>query len=95
MLTGLYKPSLGRVQFRGRDITAAPPGPASRDLGVARTFQNIRLFGTMTAVENVLVGRHGPHARGRLRLDLPHARGPGARSARAASAPASCSSSSA
>jgi branched-chain amino acid transport system ATP-binding protein len=58
MLTGLYKPSLGRVQFRGRDITARRPDKIT-DLGVARTFQNIRLFGTMTAVENVLVGRHG------------------------------------
>ena len=58
MLTGLYKPSLGRVEFRGRDITARRPDKIT-DLGVARTFQNIRLFGTMTAVENVLVGRHG------------------------------------
>jgi branched-chain amino acid transport system ATP-binding protein len=58
MLTGLYKPSLGRVEFRGRDITARRPDRIT-NLGVARTFQNIRLFGTMTAVENVLVGRHG------------------------------------
>jgi len=57
MLTGLYKPSLGRVEFRGRDITARRPDRIT-DMGVARTFQNIRLFGTMTAVENVLVGRH-------------------------------------
>ena len=57
MLTGLYKPSLGRVRFRGKDITAARPDRITT-LGVARTFQNIRLFGTMTAVENVLVGRH-------------------------------------
>ena len=58
MLTGLYKPSLGRVQFRGRDITARRPDRIT-DMGVARTFQNIRLFGTMTAQENVLVGAHG------------------------------------
>ena len=58
MLTGLYKPSLGRVEFRGKDITARRPDRIT-NLGVARTFQNIRLFGTMTAVENVLVGRHG------------------------------------
>jgi branched-chain amino acid transport system ATP-binding protein len=57
MLTGLYKPSLGVVRFSGRDITAARPDRITA-LGVARTFQNIRLFGTMTAVENVLVGRH-------------------------------------
>jgi branched-chain amino acid transport system ATP-binding protein len=57
MLTGLYKPTLGRVLFRGRDITSRRPDRIT-ELGVARTFQNIRLFGTMTAVENVLVGRH-------------------------------------
>ncbi len=57
MLTGLYKPSLGQVRFRGKDITSRRPDRIT-ELGVARTFQNIRLFGTMTAVENVLVGRH-------------------------------------
>jgi branched-chain amino acid transport system ATP-binding protein len=57
MLTGLYKPTLGAVLFRGRDITSRRPDRIT-GLGVARTFQNIRLFGTMTAVENVLVGRH-------------------------------------
>ncbi len=57
MLTGLYKPSLGVVRYRGRDITATRPDKINA-MGVARTFQNIRLFGTMTAVENVLVGRH-------------------------------------
>jgi len=57
MLTGLYKPTFGRVRFQGRDITARRPDRITA-LGVARTFQNIRLFGTMTAVENVMVGRH-------------------------------------
>ena len=57
MLTGLYKPTLGAVRFRDRDITATRPDRITA-MGVARTFQNIRLFGTMTAVENVLVGRH-------------------------------------
>jgi branched-chain amino acid transport system ATP-binding protein len=57
MLTGLYKPTLGQVLFRGRDITSRRPDRIT-ELGVARTFQNIRLFGTMTALENVLVGRH-------------------------------------
>ena len=57
MLTGLYKPSFGRVTFDGRDITARRPDKITA-LGVARTFQNIRLFGTMSAVENVLVGQH-------------------------------------
>jgi branched-chain amino acid transport system ATP-binding protein len=55
-LTGLYSPTAGTVQLRGR---ALPEDPAKvTELGVARTFQNIRLFPSMTAQENVLVGRH-------------------------------------
>jgi branched-chain amino acid transport system ATP-binding protein len=57
MLTGLYKPSLGSVMFDGKDVTTKRPDQITA-LGVARTFQNIRLFGTMSAVENVLVGQH-------------------------------------
>src|SRR5215213_2252439 len=57
MLTGLYKPSFGRISFNGRDITGRRPDLVMKD-GVARTFQNIRLFGTMTALENVMVGQH-------------------------------------
>jgi branched-chain amino acid transport system ATP-binding protein len=57
MLTGLYKPTLGRVAFDGQDVTTKRPDQITA-LGVARTFQNIRLFGTMSAVENVLVGQH-------------------------------------
>ncbi len=57
MLTGLYKPSFGRISFDGRNITGRRPDRIMKD-GVARTFQNIRLFGTMTAVENVMVGQH-------------------------------------
>jgi branched-chain amino acid transport system ATP-binding protein len=57
ILTGLYKPSLGRVSFDGRDITGGRPDKIMA-LGVARTFQNIRLFGTMSAIENVMVGQH-------------------------------------
>jgi branched-chain amino acid transport system ATP-binding protein len=57
MLTGLYKPSLGRVTFAGKDITRKRPDQITA-LGVSRTFQNIRLFGTMSAVENVLIGQH-------------------------------------
>jgi branched-chain amino acid transport system ATP-binding protein len=57
MLTGLYRPTGGRIFFRGRDITSMRPDKITK-LGVARTFQNIRLFGTMTALENVLVGQH-------------------------------------
>jgi branched-chain amino acid transport system ATP-binding protein len=57
MLTGLYKSSSGRIVFSGRDITHDRPDVITRQ-GVARTFQNIRLFGAMTALENVIVGRH-------------------------------------
>jgi branched-chain amino acid transport system ATP-binding protein len=57
MLTGLYKPTAGRIVFGARDITRARPDVIT-GLGVARTFQNIRLFGAMTAVENVMIGRH-------------------------------------
>jgi branched-chain amino acid transport system ATP-binding protein len=56
-LTGLYKPTTGRVTFEGRDITGAPPHMVTKT-GIARTFQNIKLFNTMTAVENVQVGMH-------------------------------------
>jgi branched-chain amino acid transport system ATP-binding protein len=57
MLTGLYKPTFGRVEFDGRNITGGRPDRIMA-LGVARTFQNIRLFATMSAIENVMVGQH-------------------------------------
>ena len=57
MLTGLYKPSAGRISFEDREITSKRPDIIT-SLGIARTFQNIRLFRAMTAVENVVVGRH-------------------------------------
>jgi branched-chain amino acid transport system ATP-binding protein len=57
MLTGLYKPTRGRVSFDGRNITGGRPDRIMA-LGVARTFQNIRLFATMSALENVMVGQH-------------------------------------
>jgi branched-chain amino acid transport system ATP-binding protein len=57
MLTGLYRPTAGRILFDGMDVTARRPDIIT-SLGVARTFQNIRLFSTMTALENVMVGCH-------------------------------------
>jgi branched-chain amino acid transport system ATP-binding protein len=57
MLTGLYKPTLGRITFAGSDVTGTRPDIIT-ELGVARTFQNIRLFNSMTATENVMVGQH-------------------------------------
>jgi branched-chain amino acid transport system ATP-binding protein len=57
MLTGLYRPSAGRVTFKGKDITGSRPDRITK-AGIARTFQNIRLFKTMSALENVMVGEH-------------------------------------
>src|SRR6266576_558013 len=63
-LTGLYRPTTGRVTFDGADITAKRPDIVTQ-AGVARTFQNIKLFRTMTATENVQVGMH-PRLRSRV-----------------------------
>jgi branched-chain amino acid transport system ATP-binding protein len=57
MLTGLYRPTYGRIRFDGRNVTGRRPDLIMKD-GMARTFQNIRLFGTMTALENVMVGQN-------------------------------------
>ena len=56
-LTGLYKVTEGSITFDGEDVTNKPPH-AITERGVGRTFQNIRLFPQMTALENVLVGMH-------------------------------------
>src|SRR4051794_23439225 len=57
MLTGVYRPTAGRIVFDGEDVTGKPPH-AITERGIGRTFQNIRLFQNMTAMENVLVGMH-------------------------------------
>jgi branched-chain amino acid transport system ATP-binding protein len=57
MITGLYVPTEGKIVFDGREITGKKPHEVVR-VGIARTFQNIRLFGNMTAEDNVLVGLH-------------------------------------
>ena len=57
VLTGLYHPDGGELIFAGEKLQASAPHKVAR-LGIARTFQNIRLFGNMTAMENVMVGRH-------------------------------------
>jgi branched-chain amino acid transport system ATP-binding protein len=57
MLTGMYTPTSGRIVFDGVNVTEKPPH-AITSLGIGRTFQNIRLFEQMTALENVLVGMH-------------------------------------
>ena len=57
MITGFYRPSEGRVRFEGQEITGMPPHRVCRS-GIARTFQNIRLFGNETVLENVMIGAH-------------------------------------
>ena len=57
VLTGIYKPTAGKVEFAGAVISGRTPSEIALG-GVARTFQNVQLFGEMTATENVLVGLH-------------------------------------
>ena len=57
VLTGLYHPDGGELIFAGDKLKASAPHLAAK-CGIARTFQNIRLFGNMSAMENVMVGRH-------------------------------------
>ena len=56
-ITGLYPLTSGDIRFRGQSIKGKPPHKITR-LGITRTFQNIRLFSFMTAVDNVMVGEH-------------------------------------
>lgn len=79
-LTGLYVPTEGKVSYKG---TVLPPKPhLVTQAGIARTFQNIRLFTNMTVLENVLVGRHTRTKEGLWSALL---RGPGFKKAEAAS----------
>jgi len=57
MLTGFYKPTLGKIAFQGKNVTGGRPDTIMK-MGMARTFQNIRLFSTMSALENVMVGQN-------------------------------------
>lgn len=57
VVTGLIPPSAGSVEFRGRDVTGATSAAIAR-LGIIRTYQNIRLFGRLSVLDNVLVGMH-------------------------------------
>jgi branched-chain amino acid transport system ATP-binding protein len=57
MLTGFYRPTIGTITFGTEDITGARPDQVMK-AGMARTFQNIRLFSTMSAMENVMIGEH-------------------------------------
>ena len=64
LVTGIYKPTAGRVVFDGKDLTGMATSSIA-SAGIARTFQNIRLFAFMSAVENVMTGEHA-----RLRANL-------------------------
>jgi branched-chain amino acid transport system ATP-binding protein len=57
MITGIYKPTEGTLTFDGEQVGGLKPNVICK-MGIARTFQNIRLFQNMTALENVMVGRH-------------------------------------
>jgi len=57
MITGLYKPTSGELSFRGHSLIGRRPHQVA-SLGITRTFQNIRLFNNMTALENILVGQN-------------------------------------
>jgi branched-chain amino acid transport system ATP-binding protein len=59
-MTGVYRPTSGQVRFLGRQVTGRKPYEINR-MGIARTFQNIRLFPEMTALENVMVGTDSRH----------------------------------
>jgi branched-chain amino acid transport system ATP-binding protein len=68
-ITGVYGPTSGTIRFLDREIAGMLPSKVTK-LGVARTFQNIRLFNEMTALENVMVGRHCRTRSGVIRVVL-------------------------
>lgn len=57
MITGIYAPSTNRIYFQNRDITGMKPDKIAK-LGIARTFQNIRLMENLTVLDNVMIGFH-------------------------------------
>ena len=57
LITGLISPSDGKLVYKGAEISQKKPHEIA-ELGIARTFQNIRLFGELSALENVIIGRH-------------------------------------
>ena len=62
LITRLYKPDAGEITFDGESLLRTPPHRVVR-LGIARTFQNVELFESMTVLEHVLVGRHARRGR--------------------------------
>ena len=71
VITGLYQPDSGTVELAGKAYSPSAPHDVAR-AGIARTFQNIRLFGEMSALENVMVGRHVRTRQGVLGAILRH-----------------------
>jgi branched-chain amino acid transport system ATP-binding protein len=69
VIAGLYRPNAGVIMFGGRDITGLKPHTIAR-LGIARTFQSIRIFANMSVLENVLIGMHGHLTADPLRIVL-------------------------
>jgi branched-chain amino acid transport system ATP-binding protein len=70
IISGIYVPEDGRVQLAGKDVTGLTPERLAR-CGLSRTFQNLQIFFRMTAIENVMVGRHRHELTGIL-ADLLH-----------------------
>jgi branched-chain amino acid transport system ATP-binding protein len=70
MISGVYTPRDGRVLLEGKDVTGLKPDQLARR-GLSRTFQNLQIFFRMTAIENVMVGRHR-HERTGILADLLH-----------------------
>jgi branched-chain amino acid transport system ATP-binding protein len=71
VITGLYQPDSGSFELAGKPYSPSAPHAVAK-AGIARTFQNIRLFGDMTALENVMVGRHVRTHQGVLGAVLQH-----------------------
>ncbi len=63
MITGVYEPTSGKIIFQGKDISGTPPSKIAK-LGISRTFQNIRLFNSLSVLENVVVGGFLRHRTG-------------------------------
>ena len=69
LMTGIHKPTEGVVLFNGKSLGERKPHEVCQ-MGIARTFQNIRLFSNMTTLENVMVGRHSRSSAGPLQAVL-------------------------
>jgi len=69
LMTGIYDPTEGKLDFDGKSLVGRKPHEICK-MGIARTFQNIRLFANMTTLENVMVGRHSRSTAGPLQAVL-------------------------